>query len=488
MKTKCFIITFAVLAAVSSCKSEDDTVEQESPKTVETKEVKTTYANFLQDYFRVGSNDKTLRVPVKTDGTGDSLYLGYYRNAIIKDEDVPAGDTKATRAEEMTGYFELDINPNTDAHSRTTEVYLYDTTNKDVADTAVIVQDGTALRTSTDFSKDGEVEMLSAHTKGSGIPVVIMGDAFGDSEVADGTYKTTMRQAIDNMFSEQPMTALRDYFDVYMVYAVSKNNDVGPVYDTVFGTVMPSDGTTEVDGDDSMVDEYYSKVLDKYKSQIKNEEDVFLIVVLNNNNYAGTTYMYQDNKGTPVNYSIAYCPVIDSLKSENFRRVMVHEVAGHGFAKLGDEYAYERQGAAPAEDRVAIDEVHGYGWYMNVSTTNDSIKAPWAQFLKDEDYKTEKIGFYEGGYTYWTGVWRPTEKSMMNSNNYPFNAPSRLAIYKQVMKLGAGTTPAYDEFKTFDLANYPDYDKYMTGLRGSRAVVSPAGKPFGKPKIKVLSH
>lgn len=493
MKTKCILFFLIGLFAVMSCTSDDDvTKEDDKKETDEDKNKadenkdKTTYVKFTKDYFQINSSGGDLKVYVKTDGTGDSIVLKYYRNDMIKEEESSARSTKATRGEELTGYFLLPINVNTGAHSRSMQVIVCDNTDESIADTATIIQDGASLYTSTDFSKDGEVEMLATHTDGNGIPIIIMGDGFGDRDIADGTYKTTMTQAIENVFSEQPIKALRSYFDVYMVNAVSKNNDVGAIYETAFSTTMPSDGTTEIDGDDDAVSSYYDKVLKLYEKQIPNENDVFIIVVLNNNGYAGTTYLYSNERGVPVNYSVAYCPVIDSLKSEDFRRVVAHEVVGHGFAKLADEYSYEDQGAAPLEEVETVDELHKYDWYTNVSTTNDSIKAPWSQFLTDEDYKTEKIGLYKGGYTYISGIWRPSENSMMRDNNEPFNAPSRFAIYKQVMNLGNGKTPTYQEFKAFDLANYPDFNKSTKVGTGTRTASWRDGKPFIKPKFKIL--
>ena len=48
---------------------------------------------------------------------------------------------------------------------------------------------------------------------------------------------------------------------------------------------------------------------------------------------------YQVGNGKFIEFSIAYCPVIESLESEYFRQVLVHEAIGHGFGKLEDEYA-----------------------------------------------------------------------------------------------------------------------------------------------------
>ena len=63
----------------------------------------------------------------------------------------------------------------------------------------------------------------------------------------------------------------------------------------------------------------------------------------------------------------------------------------------------------------------------------DSTKVIWTKFIYDPEFANEQIGTYEGGYTFYKGVYRPTQESMMRSNNAPFNAPSRQAIYNKVM-------------------------------------------------------
>lgn len=63
----------------------------------------------------------------------------------------------------------------------------------------------------------------------------------------------------------------------------------------------------------------------------------------------------------------------------------------------------------------------------------------------------------EGAATYASGLWRPTDDSMMKSNVAPFNVPSREAIYKRVMSMAYGTPWEYDyeEFVMFDQAHLP---------------------------------
>lgn len=102
------------------------------------------------------------------------------------------------------------------------------------------------------------------------------------------------------------------------------------------------------------------------------------------------------------------------------------------------------------------------GWAMNVDFISNRETVLWKHFLNDSRYRGkdpygEELGVYEGTCTYWRGAWRPTVESMMRSNMHGFNAPSREAIYKRIMKLAHGASWMYDyeSFVDFDRTHLP---------------------------------
>jgi hypothetical protein len=151
--------------------------------------------------------------------------------------------------------------------------------------------------------------------------------------------------------------------------------------------------------------------------------------------------------------SISYFPV--GKDDEALAQVLKHEAGGHGFSKLGDEYSYESMGRITAEEIEKNNYLIKYGWRKNVDFTNDPLKIKWSHFLSDERYAGEGLGAYEGGLTYWSGVWRPTYNSIMRHNTDGFNAPSREAIYYRIHKLAYGADWEYDyeEFVEWDARN-----------------------------------
>ena len=127
--------------------------------------------------------------------------------------------------------------------------------------------------------------------------------------------------------------------------------------------------------------------------------------------------MYQ-NDGSFVAY----------IRSGDISDVLIHEVGGHGIAKLMDEYVnaeYENQTLPESEKETMDYEWETFGWGANVDWHNNSATVRWSHFLQDDRYSNEGLGLYEGAYLYSFGAYRPTENSMMRYNDSPFNAPSR---------------------------------------------------------------
>ena len=421
------------------------------------------YAVFEHDELNFTSDGGPLNETFVSSLDQDNLFV-YATNGL--DEWIQSTNSNdRTRQEYKYSFQNLRVQPNTSKDPRTGAFFL---TMKDKSgnplalDTLFIYQEGASDGyQSSDYSQDGKVSQLNIASRGKGIPIVILGDGFVDKEIADGSYSRTINQAMEHLFSEEPIKSLREYFNVYQVNAVSKRTSFDGTSSTVFGMV-PDHQTMNIDVSGSQVMKYVKKVegIDSIHA--------LAVVIMNMNINKGVTYMMASNKISDYSYSIALCPVIDSLKSEMFRSVLVHEAVGHGFAKLADEYVRSTEGSATDDDIKELKERHEkYGWFLNVDSEKDSTKVLWTKFIYDAEFSNEKIGTYEGGYTFFKGVYRPSEESMMRSNDAPFNAPSRQAIYNKVMKMALDKTPTYEEFVEFDKAHKPTTWKYRDRTRQS---------------------
>lgn len=347
-----------------------------------------------------------------------------------------------------------------------------DGSQKELA-TVKISQQGGQVLESVDFSEDGKIDTLQEHVKGEGIPIVLMGDGFVDQEFTDGTYRRVMEKAMENLFTEEPVKSLREYFDVFMINAVSENNDFGVGYKTAFSCKLAGKNSSAISGDDASVQVYVGKVVKEEK-----RKNCLAVVILNTSAYAGTTYFgYQDENSQFIEFAIAYCPIIENLESDYFRQVLVHEAIGHGLGKLEDEYVYSDKGSISILEVQRIRVMQANGWAQNVDFTASEDSVMWASFLTDSRYQNEHLGVYEGACTYPEGAYRPSEDSMMNSNTCAFNAPSRMSLYEKVMKIGMAVEQvSYEDFVAFDKAHLPNT---LPAVRYARTASS--GHSFARP-------
>ena len=424
--------------------------------------------------FFVELEQDTYQVPAD----GDILYIRFTTN-VGEDELSVYGTAdwlvQNTGSRSTTPYaLTLKALPNTDGSSRTARILFYKGTGDDeiLLNTVTISQEGASAGSSSDYSADRTVRILQKSTLGKGLPVVLMGDGFIDTEIADGTYDRVMDKAWENLFTEEPFKSLRDYFDVYAVTAVSPNNNFGSGYRTAFGCELEGGTSTGISGDDDVVMEYVESIdgIDL--------EETLAVVILNSSAYAGTTYFGYSSGSETVEFAVAYCPVINNMESESFRQVLVHEAVGHGFAKLEDEYSYKENGSIPDSEIRLVQRLQSLGWAQNVDFTDDESEVLWAGFINDERYASEEIGIYEGACTYISGAYRPTYESMMNSNTSGFNAPSRKAIYDMVMKRAIQQEPTFEEFVAFDLDTGSNSNAVQV-----RAISASPMRPFARPRF-----
>ena len=295
------------------------------------------------------------------------------------------------------------------------------------------------LYKSTDYSKDYTYRLVHSATKGKGIDLVLMGDAYSDRLIEDGTYDSDMERVIDHIFSEEPLHSLKDYFNIYITYAVSENETPDGV--TAFSLVF-QDSSSHIDrAQDNTLDDYMRATLPDYGHEFASGKPVpYIIVVSNCQRHAGVTEFW--SSGSTV--------VLMTLENSDteLHAVACHEF-GHALGKLGDEYD---QVGGTFYDTYTFNDESAKGFWPNLDITNDTNSVKWSRFLSDERYSGQGLGVFEGGYAnYAYGIWRSTENSIMNDAVTGFNAPSREALYKVVNTLADDSfVYDYETFVAFD--------------------------------------
>ncbi len=341
--------------------------------------------------------------------------------------------------------------------------------------------------TSTDYSEHGKVTTLQSASEGNGIDIVFMGDGYSDRQIAAGIYDEHIGRAVEHFFSEEPYTTFRELFNIYKVNVVSREEGY-----SVQGAASNTALQCYIDDTGLVCGENYSAywfAQEAIGDDEQRNDEVLVVVIMNSNEYGGTCYMSSplmmpDDKFANGK-AVAYFPLCGD--DTYFRRLILHEAAGHGFAKLGDEYFYSGNGHISSYDYyLSQDLVEKFGWYRNVDfalegeLTAETVK--WRHFLADERYAYDGLGVFEGALTYKSGAYRPTDYSIMRSNEGGFNAPSREAIYQRIHALAYGSSWSYDyeTFVAYDAKNR----KEATNWAMSQSLVYSDALPHHAPVVE----
>lgn len=341
-----------------------------------------------------------------------------------------------SKKSDNSGVYTFTVSANTTSSSRSGEIIFKNVNNSFLT---VTVKQGIQTYTSSDYSQDGQVTRIHSATVGKGIDVVFVGDAFADKD--QDLFNKYVELGKEAFFTEEPFRSTKNRFNIYRIGSVSKNGIIAQEGgDTKFSAQF-GDGTY-ISGDHDAV---FRFVQDKMPSV--NLKKTIVFVIVNKAKYAGTCWMFSDNK------AVCYVPL---CRNENeYAQTLRHEGCGHGFGKLADEYFYDSMGRIPDDEVSELKKWKGfaYGFHENVDLTSDPNTILWSKFISDSRY-SGKVGVYEGGYTYPYGVYRPTDNSIMRYNTGGFNAPSREAIYKKIMKFSEGDAWTYD-YETFVVFDAP---------------------------------
>ena len=245
---------------------------------------------------------------------------------------------------------------------------------------------------------DGEVKTYQTATKGNGIDIVFIGDGYDAKDIAKGTFFTNTESGYNAFFDVEPYKTYKDYFNVYAVVSQSDESGIGTVntiIDTKFGSTFSQNRILAPDTTPCF--EWAKKAnssLDLTKS--------LTILLMNISTYEGVTMMYGDGS------AIACCPVSTDAYPYDFRGIIQHEVGGHGFGKLGDEYIYHNafiqnctctDGCGHPKGENDLNSTYGifksHGWYKDLSLTSDATQVPWAHLIFNPKY-SDFVDMFEG--------------------------------------------------------------------------------------------
>ena len=358
-----------------------------------------------------------------------------------------------------------------------------------------------------------DVEQYMTHTKGSKpVCIAVLGDAFTATE--QDKFKAAAHEAVDALFSTEPYKTYKDYFNVYIMQAVSNesgasitdgNGNVVTPHDTYFGACWGENTYGDMTCKNDRVFNYVSGHCPEILNGELTVNEVPVLLIVNDNRFGGrcttwdngcalsivpTTHRESGEKlmwtfpdivaasnespdaGTR-NLSQEERDAIVSPYFGSWLNIAVHEFGGHGFGRLGDEYWYN-----PIRGEG---EIESHSWRipfkLNVASSYDNV--PWQPEVLDVlgggssvtvnpdniSYYSSRVGRFQGGLLYALGRWRSEFVSCMIDNRFYFSLWQRMLIVKRIMSLAG---------ETFDLQEFYNNDVPYDPARDSQASSAPA--------------
>ena len=295
---------------------------------------------------------------------------------------------------------------------------------------------------------DGDMITLQEASKGNGVNIVLMGDCFDAKDISEGKYLEAIQDAYSYFFDIEPYLTYKDYFNVYGVFGMSADSGMGTVNtlrEARFGSQYTLNEGVAPDFETTFAAACLAPIND-------NVARTLIIMVENSADYSGLCYMWGDGS------AVAIVPMSTDPAPYDFRGLVHHEAGGHGFGKLADEYIYHnafiQSCLCPCCKHVKeLNAFKSYGFYDNVSLTGSMKDVPWAHMIYDPQY-SNTVDVYEGAFFHTRGVFRSEATSCMNDNIPYYNAISREAMVKRILKY-AGEPYSFEDFKAKDYESHP---------------------------------
>lgn len=358
-----------------------------------------------------------------------------------------------------------------------------------------------------DSLEDGKpkdpVLYMSASSGYTPVTLAVIPEGFRESEMS--TYENLAHSAIDYIMATEPYKSYREYFNVWILYANSKESgasvtdgkgNVTNLRNTYFGARWGSNSYGDMSADSDLVYSFVEENCPDIVNGMHSIDEVPVMMIINDNRYGGVCHTtsvgrayamvpYTDNGGglawgfadiiavSDSDPSAGTRNVTKAEKDElrtntgNWRNTALHEFGGHCFARLSDEYWYSS--SYPA---VSSLDVHSWKVPFGLNISASYSNPPWKADLLDNmdsllalDSNYSRIGVFQGGDGSVLNRWRSEMISCMIDNRQYFSAWQRVLIVKRIMTLAGAQFSLYD-FIGKDVTADPLRDAVSSPLAG----------------------
>ena len=324
----------------------------------------------------------------------------------------------------------------------------------------------------------GDGDLYTHQTKGvgNGVNIVIMGDCFDAKDIAEGKYLQAMKDAYNYFFDIEPYVTYKDYFNVYTVFGMSADSGMGTV-----NTIREARFGSQYTLNEGVSPNFETVFAGACVAPINNDVATTLVILVENSNeYDGLCYMWGDGS------AVALVPMSTDPAPYDFQGLVHHEAGGHGFGRLADEYIYHNAFIQSCNCICcghvdAINQFKSYGFYENISLSGSMQEVPWSHMIYDSQY-SNVVDVYEGAYMHSRGVFRSEATSCMNNNIAYYNAISREAIVKRILKY-AGEPYSFAAFKAKDYESLPSRSTLSTRAWDGEGTKATSQRDQREPKL-----
>ncbi|MFD3696139.1 M64 family metallopeptidase [Streptomyces sp. NPDC058646] len=305
---------------------------------------------------------------------------------------------------------------------------------------------------------DGEVtKVIDNGPTADRLDVVVIGDGYTATELAE--FHADARQKWAEVTAVEPYTTYRNLFNVWTVDAVSHDSgvsgdpDPATVRDTALGSYFwCGDIERLLCVDQPKVDSYVAKA----------PEADLVIVLANSAKYGGAGY---NEPSATLGYAGISTASAGHAKSG---QVAIHET-GHSLGKLADEYFYP---GTPDYEKYTGPEPADSNSSTLPADRMAAQRAKWYRWLGEESPDGGTVGAYEGGGYFVTGLYRPTDASLMRVLGKPFSLPGTEAMIAGFYRHAKTLTPLTPTDRTLRLRHTAEAAvPRLTGADGRQLVV-----------------
>jgi hypothetical protein len=319
------------------------------------------------------------------------------------------------------------------------------------------------------YWEDGDLKVMNQHTKGLGVPIVVMGDGYDREDLKKGGWWETM----GGIMAEEIMDAdvvrnLLEYLDVYLL--MSESPERGVLYPD-YPRNRTRFGAYGADENQGMCEEFARAVVEEkgVTDQTVLGNDVVRITFLANGPYPG-------NATNPM--------ARGGIWEDGYGYWAVHEFVGHVLSDLPDMYwsgcdfptTGDGTEPAPGEDggitwSIAREHPNHNCWFIDWRT--DPTQVVWKDFIGKEgytgpnnqppSYRYDSIGIFPTtfGGMFCDDLWGPCQVTCMREYYLCFDLGSRFQVYNKILER-AGIQPPVNEDDPTDLrslAAFMEFDK-----------------------------